>query len=197
MSHALSQDRLSSTSTFHGSGNSPIEPFPNSTVHDKPPSLTKMTGGPALEAPTTNQMDKHGTGRDVEKQALHNLSEPSKSSAQNGKEDSQRWMVKWDGDDDPGDPLNMPNWRKKSVLPPRLGGTMADICHVRVMTAILAMSCACVTCCSSMASDTYAGTEQDLHVGQEVSTLSISLFVAGLGLGPRKSLYVGGLRDEG
>ena len=28
------------------------------------------------------------------------------------KEDEDRWVVKWDGQDDPGDPLNTPGWKK-------------------------------------------------------------------------------------
>jgi hypothetical protein len=52
------------------------------------------------------------------------------------------------------------------------------------MTLVLAVSCGCVTCCSSMASDTYGGLEKEFGVGQEVCLLTISLFVAGLGVGP-------------
>jgi hypothetical protein len=54
------------------------------------------------------------------------------------------------------------------------------------MTWVLGVACACVTCCSSMASATYPGMEADYGVGREVCTLSISLFVAGLGVGPCK-----------
>lgn len=52
------------------------------------------------------------------------------------------------------------------------------------MTTVLAFSCACVTCCSSMAGSTYSGMEAEFGVSQEVCILSISLFVAGLGVGP-------------
>jgi hypothetical protein len=54
------------------------------------------------------------------------------------------------------------------------------------MTLVLAVSCQCVTCCSSMASDTYAGLEAEFGVSQEVCILTVSLFVAGLGVGPRE-----------
>jgi len=61
----------------------------------------------------------------------------------------------------------------------------------RAMTTVLSLSCACVTCCSSMASSTYSGMEREFGVSQEICILSISLFVAGLGTGPRTSfLYV-------
>lgn len=52
------------------------------------------------------------------------------------------------------------------------------------MVLILGMSSLCVTCCSSMAGSTYAGMEKSYHVGTLVCTLSISLFVFGLGSGP-------------
>ena len=55
------------------------------------------------------------------------------------------------------------------------------------MTTVLALSCACVTCCSSMASDTYDGMTAEYGISREVATLSISLFVAGLGVGPCES----------
>jgi len=57
------------------------------------------------------------------------------------------------------------------------------------MTAVLAFSCACVTCCSSVAGFTYPEMEADLHVSEEVCILSISLFVVGLGTGPREFLF--------
>jgi hypothetical protein len=37
-----------------------------------------------------------------------------------------------------------------------------------------------------MAASTYAGLEDDLDVSMTVATLSVSLFVAGLGCGPRE-----------
>jgi hypothetical protein len=37
-----------------------------------------------------------------------------------------------------------------------------------------------------MASDTYAGLEAEFGVSQEVCILTVSLFVAGLGVGPRE-----------
>ena len=57
------------------------------------------------------------------------------------------------------------------------------------MTVLLAGACVCVTCCSSMAGSTYAGMRADFGVGEEVCILSISLFVAGLGVGPRECLH--------
>lgn len=70
----------------------------------------------------------------------------------------------------------------------------------RAMTAALAGSCACVTCCSSMASATYApgahyGITDEFGISEIVGTLSVSLFVAGLGSGPRKCLFTRCLHD--
>ncbi len=56
-----------------------------------------------------------------------------------------------------------------------------------MMVAVLGVACACVTCCSSMAADTYPGMEEEFNVSQEVCILSVSLFVTGLGLGPSES----------
>ena len=47
-----------------------------------------------------------------------------------------------------------------------------------------------------MAGSTYAGMKEDFGVGEEVCILSISLFVAGLGCGPRESLFRDGLRGS-
>jgi len=41
-----------------------------------------------------------------------------------------------------------------------------------------------------MAGSTYAGMKEVFGVGEEVCILSISLFVAGLGCGPRTSLFL-------
>ncbi|RXK41008.1 hypothetical protein M231_01639 [Tremella mesenterica] len=93
-----------------------------------------------------------------------------------GDEEKQQdeWIVKWDGPDDPEDPLNTPEMKKW------------------IMTAVLAIACACVTCCSSMAADAYAGMEKRFGVSQEVCILSVSLFVAGLGVGP---LFLGPISE--
>lgn len=40
------------------------------------------------------------------------------TTTENGKskEDEDRWIVKWDGKDDPGDPLNTSIWKKWYVI---------------------------------------------------------------------------------
>ena len=91
--------------------NSAHEASPTSTIGAHHSSKTQEAGGPGLKPPTTGQMNKHGTGRDVEKQAPR----PTESPVKKGEDDDQ-WVVKWDGDDDPKEPLNMPTWRKQLVL---------------------------------------------------------------------------------
>lgn len=63
-------------------------------------------GAPTLKSPTTKEMVQEGTGRDVEKQ-----SRPNETETQPSKEDNQ-WIVKWDGENDPDDPLNTLKWKK-------------------------------------------------------------------------------------
>ncbi|ORX33828.1 major facilitator superfamily domain-containing protein [Kockovaella imperatae] len=77
-----------------------------------------------------------------------------------------RWLVNWDGDDDPENPLNTPLWKKWA------------------MTAVVAFSSATITCTSSMGADTYDGMMAQYGISREVATLSVSLFVAGTGVGP-------------
>ncbi|KAJ4488176.1 MFS general substrate transporter [Lentinula aciculospora] len=49
---------------------------------------------------------------------------------------------------------------------------------------VIATSALCVTCASSAASFTEVGMSAEFHVPREVTILSITLFVAGLGIGP-------------
>ncbi|KAH9475001.1 Polyamine transporter 3 [Psilocybe cubensis] len=63
-------------------------------------------------------------------------------------------------------PVNLPVWRKWAIV-------------VVICTAAL-----CVASASSMASFTEDGVSSTFHVSREVSILSISLFIEGLGLGP-------------
>ncbi|KAG7539600.1 hypothetical protein FFLO_03476 [Filobasidium floriforme] len=73
---------------------------------------------------------------------------------------------RFEGEDDPDDPLNIPFWKKWIAV-------------ITVGTGAI-----CVTCTSSMASSTYAGIEREFGISQEVAILSVSLFVLGLGSGP-------------
>jgi hypothetical protein len=52
--------------------------------------------------------------------------------------------------------------------------------------AVLLMPC--VTCYSSMASDTYTSLDSEFSISQQVCILSVSLLVPSLGVGPRTQL---------
>jgi multidrug resistance protein len=53
-----------------------------------------------------------------------------------------------------------------------------------VIVGVVGMSALCVTCETSAASVTESGLSRDFHVGTEVTILSVSLFLLGLGIGP-------------
>ena len=66
------------------------------------------------------------SSRPTEKAGQHALDEEERISSGSGeeetsapassdvpnKEDEDRWLVRWEGQDDPGDPLNTPAWKK-------------------------------------------------------------------------------------
>ncbi|KAF8342501.1 MFS general substrate transporter [Amanita rubescens] len=76
--------------------------------------------------------------------------------------------------DDSDDPQRLPRLRKWLIV------------------VIIGLGTLLVTCDSPMAAFTEAGISRDLHVGKEVSILSLSTYVAGLGVGP---LFVGPLSE--
>ncbi|TCD65444.1 hypothetical protein EIP91_002657, partial [Steccherinum ochraceum] len=86
-------------------------------------------------------------------------------------EDASRNTVRWDPEyevtlDADEDPKMLPTWRKWMIV-------------------ILICTCAlCCTCASSVSAFTEDGLSEQFHVSKEVSILSISLFVLGLGIGP-------------
>jgi len=75
-------------------------------------------------------------------------------------------LVDWEGPDDPENPLNLSTLRKWTIL------------------MVLGSATLCVTCASSMVASTYDGMMQEFNVSHEVATLALSLFIAGLGMGP-------------
>lgn len=123
---------------------------------------------------------------DLEKQQKRSDVADGQAPQPKSEEEEDKWTVKWDGSDDPGDPLNTPRWRKWYVR----RWYQKVIAKHRLMTFLLAGACVCVTCCSSMAGSTYTGMREEFGVGEEVCILSISLFVAGLGTGPREYLFI-------
>ncbi|KAI0829409.1 MFS general substrate transporter [Trametes gibbosa] len=81
------------------------------------------------------------------------------------------YLVQLDPEDDP---KRMAAWRKW------------------VAVLVISWASLCATFASSVASFTEAGLAQDLHTSHEVTILSISLYVLGLGVGP---LFVGPLSE--
>ncbi|OXG71371.1 hypothetical protein C349_07215 [Cryptococcus neoformans var. grubii Br795] len=79
---------------------------------------------------------------------------------------NDQWVVKWDGVDDPQCPLNTALLKKWTV------------------TTVVSVSAAYLTACSSLASFTYPAMEAEFGVSRLVCTLSVSLFVLGMAIGP-------------
>ncbi|KAK9899949.1 MFS general substrate transporter [Cystobasidium minutum MCA 4210] len=75
-------------------------------------------------------------------------------------------IVNWDGPDDPKNPINFSEAKKWTIM-------------ITIGTATLACTCA-----SSMVASTYEGMMEDFNVSREVATLSLTLFICGLGSGP-------------
>ncbi|PPJ52936.1 hypothetical protein CBER1_11491 [Cercospora berteroae] len=74
--------------------------------------------------------------------------------------------VRFDGDEDPYSPKNLPTWRKWIIV------------------LIVSASSLCVTCASAMYTSTYRQLEVDFHVSRLGATVGLTTFVCGLGLGP-------------
>ena len=157
-------------------------PSPTSTIcsqtDDIPSEINQKRRAEDLEERTNNGDTQNII--DIEKQ--NRRSDNSDDVLEGGKrKGEEEWVVKFEGEDDPDDPLNTPKWRKWYVACPCICRFDAED---RLMTILLAGACICVTCCSSMAGSTYAGLAEEFSVGEEVCILSVSLFVAGLGTGP-------------
>ncbi|KAH9853814.1 MFS transporter [Lenzites betulinus] len=112
---------------------------------------------------------------DIEKRgqvpSLPKAAESDASSRAGAEPGADPYEVQLDPEDDP---KRMPSWRK--------------------WVAVIVISCAslCATFASSVASFTEPGLAHDLHTSHEVTILSISLYVLGLGVGP---LFVGPLSE--
>ena len=89
-----------------------------------------------------------------------------KEKGKGGKADDGRILVEFEKDYDEENPFCWPTAKKARVL------------------GIISMGSMCVTCASSVVSTTYTALEAELGVSHEVAILGLSLYVAGLGLGP-------------
>lgn len=137
-------------------------PSPSSSTHSLP--LTDVTH----TSPTLKPQSMRST--DLEKAAPSPngtlVAGPGEVREKAAAPIGQEKECSFDGEDDPWDPLNTS--------------------LVKKWMAVLAVSsgAVCVTCTSSMAASTYAGIESSFSISTEVAILSVSLYVAGLGIGP-------------
>ncbi|KAJ5063432.1 major facilitator superfamily domain-containing protein, partial [Bipolaris maydis] len=88
------------------------------------------------------------------------------AGAKTGAVAEQPYLVSWDGDADPENPRSMGKLRRWAIV------------------VICSTSSLCVTCTSSLYTSTYRQLKPDFGASRLVSTLGLSLFVAGLGTGP-------------
>jgi multidrug resistance protein len=122
-------------------------------------SSRKLDEAPSFNSRSRNDNETNGhcpTQRDETK---------SEQAGQQG-QDENEFKVSWDGDHDSMNPKCMSKARKWLIV------------------AILSTSSTCVTCASSLYTSTYALLEQEFHCSKIVATLGLSIFVAGLGIGP-------------
>lgn len=104
------------------SGPSTTQPSPTSTVFQPgadldSPSTTNIQSGLASKIPDEERNFGSGAGpsKDDENEKVNKgrETEPkSKRGPSDEKGQDQDFVVKWDGPDDPGCPLNTPSWRK-------------------------------------------------------------------------------------
>ena len=88
------------------------------------------------------------------------------TGAKPGAVTEQPYLVSWDGDADPENPRSMGKLRRWAIV------------------VICSASSLCVTCTSSLYTSTYRQLKPEFGASRLVSTLGLSLFVAGLGTGP-------------
>ncbi|OCK73548.1 MFS transporter [Lepidopterella palustris CBS 459.81] len=91
---------------------------------------------------------------------------PNITSGDTAADTDKDFEVTWDGDHDPMNPRSMSKLRKWTIV------------------LIVSSSSLCVTCASSMYTSTYGQLLPEFHTSREIATLGLSLFVAGLGIGP-------------
>ncbi|KAI0812553.1 major facilitator superfamily domain-containing protein [Irpex lacteus] len=124
--------------------------------------------------PRDSQDDRNGNEektavRRASKEASTATSQPLTQCKES--DDDERYLVRLDEDDDPKLMATSKKW---------------------VIVLVICSGAFCATCASSVAGFAESGVGRDLHVGQEVAILGISLYVLGLGLGP---LLIGPLSE--
>ncbi|ETN39929.1 uncharacterized protein HMPREF1541_06156 [Cyphellophora europaea CBS 101466] len=92
--------------------------------------------------------------------------DPEKATGLESQPEDDKFLVSWDGNDDPMNPKNKKNATKWFIV------------------VILALGSFCVTCASSLYTTTYQGMSRDFGSSRIVNTLGLSTFVFGLGFAP-------------
>lgn len=95
-----------------------------------------------------------------------NDDEESSQDVEKGQSPDKQYEVRFEGDSDPMNPRSFSRIRKWAIV------------------IIVSAGSTCVTCASSMYSLTYSQITMEFHISREVATLGLSLFGAGLALGP-------------
>ncbi|CAK9783871.1 MFS general substrate transporter [Cutaneotrichosporon oleaginosum] len=115
---------------------------------------------------TTSRVSRFSLDPDPEAGKERRLSPSTTATPPAAAEKDDPFEVLWDGPNDPECPLNMSMARKWAIV------------------VVIAVSCLCVTCCSSMAAMTYSGMIATYGINTTLCISSISFFVMGLGCGP-------------
>lgn len=138
---------------------------------------------PAAPAPTGADPEKKAATAATESSPLH----------------QQDQIVGWTGPDDPQNPLNYSAIRKWTILSVLGSATLCVTCasvslprpreHAWHVAVFCNASCQAepwltIFRLQSMVASTYDGMMEDFNISHEVATLVLSLFIAGLGIGP-------------
>ncbi|KAL1635103.1 hypothetical protein SLS56_001855 [Neofusicoccum ribis] len=110
----------------------------------------------------TGPYESDNVDDDIERQKTREQGAQAEKQAQ----EKDPNLVEWNGSDDPGNPMNWPQWWKWTV------------------TITLGMMTFCITFASSVFSTATVVTAEKFGVSTEVMTLGTSLFVLGFAFGP-------------
>jgi DHA1 family multidrug resistance protein-like MFS transporter len=157
---------ISGTTTAHSTRSSISGPSGTNGDDDQEPNLkTKAKTG----RPAGSNEESFSSEADVEMQRdrtnRSSLDEKNDEKDDGEKEEKDPNLIDWDGDDDPGNPMNFPSWRKWMIT---------------VVAGLMTFS---VTFASSVFSTATTVTSQLFGVSSEVMILGTSLFVLGFAFG--------------
>jgi hypothetical protein len=161
---------ISGTTTAHSTRSSISGPSGTNEDDDQNQKLKikAKTGLPAGFTAGSNE-ENFSSEADVEMQRERtnrsSLDEKNDEKDDGEKEEKDPNLVDWDGDDDPGNPMNFPSWKKWMIT---------------VVAGLMTFS---VTFASSVFSTATTVTSQLFGVSSEVMILGTSLFVLGFAFG--------------